>query len=245
MSRRGITLIEVLVSAVMLVLLLSAFSRAYMAAVQYPGRLRSTRDLELSRISFEEKLSDIIRRATLSNDPNDAASFFIGDQGQGTQQQQQPTTMSGNATTLTLTNSGQRVPGQVLNSTDDFETNNQNFGPQGGMKEIEISTTPVGQPTNNQTGLFIRQQIPADGDPTQGGYESVLNADISDIQFEFFDGTDWQPSWNTQTMGTQRLPAAVRVTYSLNGDDTQHVFIVRLPMSDVTTDNPVTQAGGQ
>jgi hypothetical protein len=42
-------------------------------------------------------------------------------------------------------------------------------------------------------------------------------------------------------MTPRRLPSAVRVTYRFKKDTRDHVFVVALPYSDVTTANPVTQ----
>jgi hypothetical protein len=126
----------------------------------------------------------------------------------------------------------------------DFPTLNQNIGPQGGTQEISFEMTPVGSPPDaNATGLFLRVQTPADDDPTQGGNESVFDADVSQITFQFFDGANWQPSWDTTT-ASRRLPAAVWVDYQLTSDNSDHEFIVTLPNSDVTPTNPVTDQGG-
>ena len=97
----------------------------------------------------------------------------------------------------------------------------------------------MGSPSAQVSGVIIREQHPADGDNTQGGTESVLDPDVTSLTYEFFDGSDWQPTWSTSN-GTKRLPAAVRVTYQVKDEDSQRVLVIRLPNSDVTTDNPVT-----
>jgi hypothetical protein len=130
----------------------------------------------------------------------------------------------------------------ILNppETSDFETLNDQYGPQGGVAEIQLSLTPVGQPASSDTGLFLREQRPADSDSSQGGNESLLMPNVTTIQFEFFDGLQWQETWDTITSGSRRIPSAVRVTYQLTGEDQQRFIIVRLPFSDVTPTNPVT-----
>ena len=35
-----------------------------------------------------------------------------------------------------------------------------------------------------------------------------------------------------------RLPSAIRVTYTLEGEDSSRAMIVRIPLSDVTPENP-------
>ena len=62
---------------------------------------------------------------------------------------------------------------------------------------------------------------------------------VDTLSFEFYDGTDWQTTWDTTTMTTRRLPSAVRVTYKFTDEETEHVLVFPVPTSDVTPDNPV------
>jgi hypothetical protein len=131
-----------------------------------------------------------------------------------------------------------------LASNDDFETNNQNFGPQGGIQEVSIETTAVGSIGQGMTGCFLRTQIPADDDPTQGGNEVLLTSELTELGFEMYDGTTWQTSWDTRSQtGAGELPAAVKVTYRFTGDTVDNIFIVQLPESTATSTNPVTVPG--
>jgi hypothetical protein len=137
---------------------------------------------------------------------------------------------------------GERVPSAVLLSQDDFETNNERFGPQGGTAEIAISTTPVGE-AGNRTGVFLREQRPADGDETQGGNESVLDPEVTDIRFQFYDGAQWVGDWDTDETG-RRIPAIVRVIYRIADEEQDRNLFIKLPLSDVTQDDPVTVGEG-
>lgn len=250
MRRRAIALIELLISAVITLIVVGAAGAAYVSSIASERQLQRSQEAQSNQVRIEQRLRDLISAAFVSADENDASTFFIG-QASGTS-----STDNTYADTLTFTTLGEGVNGGVMASTDDFETLNQRFGPQGGVAEISLATTPVGIPPQEQQGLFIREQRPADGDPTQGGSESVLDPDIASIQFEFFDGNDWVPTWQTAqpTSGVEsgtatnygrRLPAAVRITYTLTSDSSNggHQIIVRLPHSDVTTDNPATPGG--
>ena len=130
-----------------------------------------------------------------------------------------------------------------MDTTDDFETANQKFGPQGGVSEYTLSLSPTGQPTTDKQGLFLRVQTPADGDAKQGGNETLFMEGISTIQFEFWDGQQWLTTWDSVAVQTRRLPAAVRVTYRGANETTDRVIVIRLPLSDVTATNPITQGG--
>ena len=233
MRRRGITLIEVLLVVGMIAILTGALARSYASAIGFEQHFREGRaDAEQIRL-FEDRLRTLLEHAYLSADTADTATYFIGGDTQ------QGDTSGGPPNTITFSAAGQRISSTALASQDDFETMNNTIGPQGGVEEVTLGMTPVGQSTSNQSGLFIREQRPADGDPTQGGYEKLFSGDIREISFEFYDGSQWQTAWDTRT-GQKRLPAAVRIQYKLSNDDANRTFIVKLPLSDVTPLNPLT-----
>ncbi len=257
-KRAGLTLIELLVVLVMISFVVAAAGAAFSVTIHYQQRQDASRDLQSARASFEKRLTDLIRGAEVSASATNNASFFIGQSG-NVEATGSATGAAGGvnqigglpgaaADTLVFTTFSVPVNEATLSSTDDWQTLNENHGPQGGVTEVQVGTTPVGDAAD-KTGLFLREQTPADGDPSQGGNEALLNAEISSIQFEFFDGQDWQEVWDTRSQsGTRRIPAAVRVTYLLNGetDETQkHTLIIQLPNSDVTSANPVTVSTGQ
>jgi len=239
-ATRGITLIELLMTLFITVVIMGALSSAYGIGIDAQKRALADRSDILKIRSFEDRLTDLIHHARLSPDTASTDSFFIGSVGNGTDAQS--VSGSGMSDTVIFTIAGTRIPGATMDSTDDFETQNQNNGPKGGIGEVDISMQAIGQAAD-QSGLFYREQRPADGDPTQGGYESVFNADVTSIQFEFFDGTEWQQNWDTRTMTTPRLPAAIRVTYRLTGEDNDRILVVQVPASEVTPTNPVTTEG--
>lgn len=236
MRRRGVTLVELLITVAIIGILTVGISNALSAGLIYERQSQASREVEEARIRFEDRISSLLRSAVLSTDAADASSYFIGSSAGDA-------SVGGSADTVQFISRGQRLPGALLASQDDFETLNQKYGPQGGPAEIQISTAPVGDAPVQQ-GLFLREQRPADGDPTQGGLERTLDPDVRSIVFEFYDGTAWQPTWDSRTQLQPRLPAAVRVSYSLEGEDDSkpHVLIVRLPLSDVTADNPAGQS---
>lgn len=262
MKRRGLTLIELLVVTAMMGFIVTGALSVLSQTSAGQQRLEQAVDQQSVNRSFEDRLTELLKGATLSTSATNQDSFFIGQQGNLTD-----ATVSGGmgglstgslssgslgglpggtADTLVFTTSGQSVSNATLKLDDDWETQNETFGPQGGIAEVQIGAAAVGE-ANGQTGLFLREQRPADADPSQGGTEKVLNSEIKSIQFEFWNGLEWQATWDTRSMsGARRLPAAIRVTYVLNSDanDQNHVLVVGLPNSDVTSTNPVTQSTG-
>ena len=266
--KRGITLLELLLSLVIMLVVTLASTRAFVSALNYEQRLRSGRDAMVARDQFEKTIANLLHHAWISASTTDQNCYFIG----GTPTIIATTGGTGAATTGGTTSSstsasgggggsgsgaygtpnvmvftvvGMPLSNSFLASNDDSETNNQNFGPQGGVTEVEISETNVGPGGQGQTGLFLRTQTPSDNDPTQGGNEQLLSSNVSQIGFEFFDGQNWDQSWDNrqQTPAPGHLPAAVRVTYRFNGDTYDHVLVVQIPASDVTYLAPVTVTG--
>ena len=241
MRRRGITLVELLLALTISSLVMATASMAYVTGSNTARTLGNGRDVVARQAQFESTLNDLFRHAYIDTDAQNRYTFFqSGDaiSGSGGTVGQ---SSGADANSLVFTVLGRRLPPTVLSSTDDFETNNSKFGPVGGVTEVQLSTTPIGDGANGRQGLFLREQTPSDGDPSQGGEESLLSEDVESISFEYFDGTTWQTTWDTSTMGTRRLPSAVRVTYRLRGEDQDRVLTFPIPASDVTPDNPVTQ----
>jgi len=236
-----VTLLELLIVLGLTGMITAALTTAYVAGADYETRIRVSREEAARRRAFEDRITDLLRHAYISNDSTDTTTYFIGGAVDGTLGG--GTSLGGSiAESVTFTTVGQRISAAVASSQDDFETLNRDRGPQGGVAEVSVGLTPVGDP-GNQEGLFLREQRPSDGDPTQGGFESVLSDQVDRVEFEFFDGLQWQPTWDTQTQTTKRLPAAVRVTYQFLGDEEDRVLVVQIPGSDVTPQNPVTEAG--
>lgn len=259
-KRAGISLIELLVVLAMIGIILVATSTAFSGAIGYAEKLETARDKAETKEVWQDKVRDLLQGARVSTSATNQTSCFIGQSGnlvpttgglgganviagQPSSTGQGMGLPGGNADTLVFTTTGEPVSDAFLNSTDDWETQNTNAGPQGGVEEVQFGMTAVGDP-GTKTGLFLREQRPADADPSQGGTEELLSADIATIQFEFWDGATWEPTWDTRSMTpTRRIPAAVRVTYTVPGepDGTTHEFVVKIPDSDVTSTNPVTQ----
>ncbi|MBV9852675.1 MAG: prepilin-type N-terminal cleavage/methylation domain-containing protein [Armatimonadetes bacterium] len=254
-SRRlqaGLTLIELLVVMVMTALLASALGYAFTATLtvqrlqdeRRAGRDRTdATEREITRLLQGARLADAPAPAapgtgtpgTASGGTADVTTYFIGTNDRGAVTQ--------GCSRLTFTTTAPGVPLASLSSTDPFEDQQRSQGPVGGLAEVSLGTDPVGD-AGGRAGLFERLQRPGDGDPTQGGTESVLDPQVAAIGFQFWDGVEWLTTWDTAS-GPRRLPAAVEVTYTLRDDpdNTAHFFVVPLPASDVTAQNPAAPGG--
>ena len=238
MRLRGLTLIELMVAIVITAIIAASAGQATFVAVRHNASARAYRLAATRDAQFEDKLRVLISSACLSTVTTDPASYYLGGDAAGDTDQNITTSGAG----LVFTALGERLPAEYVTSQDDFETLNQTYGPKGGLTEISISQSAIGN-APVATGLSLRKQTPADGDSSQGGFESSLDPDIESISFEFYNGETWDLAWDSTSMDVPRLPAAVRVTYSRTSDSTERIFVVRLPLSDVTPDDPVTEGG--
>jgi len=218
MKRRGFTLIELLVAAILTAIIVSALSTAFAVTVHHQLHFTEPRARFEGVALFEDQVKNQLMKATVTNDPGQT-TFFIAD------------SLSGDSSVsdrLVFTVIGNKPSAAAANNTEtDFASRNQTIGPVGGVTEVGISMTPVGD-SGSLNGLFLRKQTPSDSDPESGGYESLLSEDVTTFELEFWDSTAWVATWDSRT--ENRLPGAVRVRYTLSSDaDTQHGFVVRLP----------------
>ncbi|MCC6445834.1 MAG: prepilin-type N-terminal cleavage/methylation domain-containing protein [Armatimonadetes bacterium] len=237
LGRSGVTLLELIVVLAILVTLTAAIGYAFAAGIDIQ-RLHTERSAALDRAgAMEERIRELLQGAGLSDAPEDAATYFIG------QAETEDDTGELGADRLTFTTVAPDVPIAARMSQDDFEAQHLARGPVGGIAEVSLGITPVGADSEG-TGLFERVQRPSDGDPAQGGLERLLAPEVERIGFQFWDGLEWVDTWDTTT-GARRLPAAVKVNYALTGaaEDEIRVLIVPLPASDVDERNPAAGGG--
>jgi len=228
----ALTLVELLVAFALSTVLLFALGYAFATGLDLERNRAARRQADMQVDAFENRIRASLQGAKLrETDDETQATFFIGEL------EGDDDTLGCDRLTFTTT-----APGATLSDRADkrtFEERNTDIGPIGGMVEVSLGLVPVGE-TSATEGLFERIQIPADADPAQGGVESVLGPGIASIGFTFWNGIDWIADWDTRTATARRLPAAVRVRYTLRDDPEARTreFIVVIPTSDVDASNP-------
>jgi prepilin-type N-terminal cleavage/methylation domain-containing protein len=232
MRQKGFTLIEMIIALAMSLLILGSIGGAFEAALQYqrttPARLNAFQD----SIQTRKTLDTLLQGAFVSTDTADLLSYFVAADSTG-----QSTTADG----LVFTTLSRPVDGgYIISDSVDSEELQDRFGPQGGLSEVSLSLTPVGD-SGDSSGLFLRIQTPGDGDPTQGGTEQLLVPDVTSVTYELWDGIQWVTTWDTINSGSRRLPAAIRLTLEFEDGDPEYLTF-RIPGSDVTAENPIVQS---
>ena len=254
-ERAGFTLVELLIVLTITALLASAIGAAFTAELT-TQRLGEARRAELDRTdATEREITRLLQGAKVVAPPSDPAAapasptpgaapdtsgppvppeqttYFLASSANGASDL--------GCDRVTFTTTARAVPLASLDSTDDFETQQSARGPVGGLAEVSLGTDPVGD-AGGRAGLFERLQRPADADPTQGGFESVLDPEIDRIGFQFWDGLEWVNDW--PQADPPRLPGAVRVRYTLKARPGEtRAFVVAIPASDVDEEHPVSQ----
>jgi Tfp pilus assembly protein PilE len=223
-QRSGVTLLEVMLVMLLTVALSAALSYAFgQAAVAYAHNAAHAGEVDETG-QMEQTLTDLIRCARLSTSTTDTTTYFLSDDDGGYTQL--------GAGRLTFTTTAPSVAAASILSSTSYEDQMQAKGPQGGVAECSLALTAVGS-AGDKTGLFERYQRPSDSDYTQGGKEFVIDSQVSAIGFEFWDGVEWQDTWNTLT-NSRRLPQAVQVSYQLkDAPSITHIFVVPIDSSDV------------
>lgn len=236
-TNAALTLIEVLVAMGIGGIVVAASAVAFRAGVDHLYFSQRILQAEQSKSDWTSGMRKAISCAFITADTNDTKSFFIASSDDASSDL--------GATRLTFTSAYASVPGGAFDSELTFDDVHETYGPLGGLAEVSYGTVPIGD-AGTSTGVFERVQRPVDADPLQGGLESLMSADVSEIGFQFWDGAEWLTEWDTRN-GSRRIPAAVRVQYRLNSDPAEvlHSFVIVIPTSDVTAANPVTQGGTQ
>jgi type II secretory pathway pseudopilin PulG len=229
-----VTLVELLVALALMVILASAISFAFTASINIQRIQTRRQQSQVQTDGIERRMTEMIQGAWISNNTQDQSSYFIGVQNNSTGEL--------GCDQLVFTTTAPTIPLVVQHNQDDFETQHRNFNTQGGVAEVSLSMTAVGN-AGNRVGVFERIQRPPDTDPTQGGTESLLSGQIDQIGFQFWDGVQWQFEWDTINQ-TRRLPSAVKVSYHLQNAQAQdiRVLVIPIPNSDVDAQNPVTNS---
>ena len=115
---------------VMMGILTSALVYAFVGGLDMQRRQAQRQSEQNPAARVEKRITRLLEGALLSEDTADTTTFFVAatEQGDGTL----------GADRLTFTTGSLGLSLAVQQSTDDFETQHEQFGPQGGITEISL-----------------------------------------------------------------------------------------------------------
>ncbi len=200
----GFTLIEVLLATSIFAIVLVAINTVFFAALHL--RQRAAAALDESR-PLDQALTLLRRDLQNAISPGGVlAGNFRGGNPSGT--------MTGTGTTTT--SSGAAAGGQGTSQMGglDFFTSTGTLSddaPWGDIQEVNYQLT---EPLDRSTALgrdlvrsVTRNLLATSAQTTE---VQRLMSNVEDLQFYYYDGTQWRDAWDT-SMGDSGLPAAVRV----------------------------------
>ena len=242
--RTGLSLVEVLVSAIIMMLAVGVVARAFSAGLMFEQKSTRHRTETAERLWLEDQVYRVVSGATLK--PTNA--YFVSPIPLSVNTPGLSSSRSGNigpgSDSLVLTNSSLALPIRAATGkAKDFESVNRQFGPMGGTTEAALSLSAIGD-SKGQKGLFLREQCPADSDNQRGGEEQVLGPSVKEARFQFYDGTRWQDTWDTAGADKGKLPKLVRFRYLVSDEREPREILIRLPLADASA-NPTTPSGNQ
>lgn len=212
---RGMTLLEVLVSVVILamvtVLIWGAFSnlrRTQIGASQINERYHEGRQA-MARIVRELQSAYLSNNAPTPPTERVVQTAFIGDRGTP-------------ASKVHFTSFSHRRLDLNIHQSD----------------QVEISY--YGETDMDGTTNLIRRFDPyIDVDPERGGRAQILATDIDLFQLEYLDGQtgEWLETWNSMQAADQydRVPYQIRITLMMHGGERDTPSSARKPIRFVTT----------
>lgn len=220
-SRRGLTVVELIVASVIGVMVVGATLSSVSALLRV--RTRSTARQEA------------FARA-------DAAASLIALDLVST------TRSEDLANCMVLITSGGSSPFEsdelLLMSTAIKPVRGEDDGPEGEVYEVQYRLAAAGK----ATAMWRRCDPGMDDYPDAGGIAAPVTLGVRSLSFQAYDGTNWLDDWNSDVDG---LPHAVRVAVVAASDDGQAVATVRrvvaidrVPIPPETVDTSQQPASG-
>jgi prepilin-type N-terminal cleavage/methylation domain-containing protein len=200
-TTRGFTLLELIVAMGIMVLvaatLTSTITSAFSLKRSAENAVDATRDTEIVGDVFVSELANALQPSPYSVDLTVSTTSTIAADAEIPWYLAGP--FQGDQNVVRFYTSGTESRGDI----------------QGDVRYIEFGLTAQKDGTN---ALVRRQRmnllmLPEEL-PDEGIVEEILVQSVDSLEFQYHDGTGWQPSWDTAT-NENRLPYAVSMTLTL------------------------------
>ncbi|NLC55441.1 MAG: prepilin-type N-terminal cleavage/methylation domain-containing protein [Armatimonadetes bacterium] len=195
----GFSLVELLVALVIMGTLAGGLSLAFSTSLDAHRRLRREGDTAQELRIVLDALRADIQQAALT--PGSTRSWFIG-----TDEGDEENLMD----TLRLTTRSHRVALRDVNEATEWEL----LPRHADWSAVTYGILPADEEAAGY--LYRQEQIPPGEDPLEElETVEVLSRAIIGLNCRYFDGVDWQETWDSQEENLDTLPRAVEVTLVL------------------------------
>lgn len=185
-QRRGLTLVELIVAAVVAALLITAASAAIGRVIDVRARARDIEEATAAAQMAARMIARDLEQLVRDPDPRQNLLRITDDRPNGQQQQERDE--------LIMITRGTRP----VRSGED--------SPDAGVYEVQYR---IEADTDYASVLWRRADMMPDEELRGGGVAVPLAVRVVSLRFEAFDGLNWQEEWDSDEWG---LPFAVRVT---------------------------------
>lgn len=195
----GFTLIELMVALVILGTLAGGLTLSFRTALDAQERIgRDGDEAQEIRVVVDAFRADIEQAALTAGSDR---SWFIGtDEGDNENPMD----------TLRLTTRSHRVPMRDVDPSAEWESQARHAD----WSAVTYTIVPADE--EEEGGLYRREVVPPGEDPMEEtGQAELLSAAVAGLNFRYFDGVEWQETWDTTDANSGALPRAVEVTIIL------------------------------
>lgn len=194
-KRRGFTLIELMLSILLVAIMMSAVYGVVVSTVQAQERIEElTFGTEIAPVILNQMRQDL-ESAVI---PDDSKEFFLGSDKKGAY--------------------GDRDRVDFVAAVTAFGTDDADAEPRFHMLNEVGYVLQDSKERPGESVLFRREDLWLDAEPLRGGRLTELYDRMLALKLEYYDGQGWRETWATKDQGG-KLPEAVRITIKLKVPD--------------------------
>ncbi|MEQ2007136.1 MAG: type II secretion system protein GspJ [Limisphaerales bacterium] len=243
-SRSAFTLLELLIAVVAFAIVLAAINGVFYSGLKL--RNRSAASLEKS-LPLTQALTILKRDLASIAPPSTNSTKLIGEL------QSSPTGTSGSQPQFgSLAGATGGMSGQSAQVSPDFYTLSGLLDSESPWPNVQkVAYLLVDSTNRNALGKDLvravtRNLLPS-GSIEEEPVEQLLLTDVADVLFFFYDGTDWQETWDSTADETKKLPRAIKVQLQMASEDRasqQPPIELVVPLTVEASTNTTAQSSG-
>ncbi len=198
-DKKGITLLELMVAMVITALLgMAIYNVCKLAMDAWQKGEARTQVYQNARIALNRMSEEIRSAITLNPDYNSGKKIYF----------------NGTATQLDFIATAYAPIGNYYHSW------------ASGSDDLKFDCCEIGYSLHaSEKTIYRRQQIsgvPDSTSITSGGSTKEMATHITNLGFQYYDGTSWQPTWSSATTDSSGLPRLVEIAITAESESTRY-----------------------